>query len=96
MSVQPDGTPADDTVAGAFEAKTHLSALLARVEAGETITITKHGRPVARLVPPSGALPRRFGPQYWRRIGERDADLLSRLRQQTQEERKVVMREGLL
>ncbi len=35
---------------GAFEAKTHLSALLDRVAAGEEVTITKHGRPVARLV----------------------------------------------
>lgn len=37
----------------AYEAKTHLSALLERAEAGEAITITKHGRPVARLVPTS-------------------------------------------
>ena len=33
------------------EAKTHLSRLLARVEAGETIIIAKAGRPIARLVP---------------------------------------------
>lgn len=36
---------------GAYEAKTHLSELLVRVEAGESVTITKHGRPVAQLVP---------------------------------------------
>ncbi len=36
---------------GAYEAKTHLPALLERVSRGEQITITKHGRPVARLVP---------------------------------------------
>lgn len=36
---------------GAFEAKTHFSSLLERAEKGEEITITKHGRPVARLVP---------------------------------------------
>ncbi|HEV2100935.1 MAG TPA: type II toxin-antitoxin system prevent-host-death family antitoxin [Stellaceae bacterium] len=35
---------------GAFEAKTHLSTLLDRVAEGEEIVITKHGRPVARLV----------------------------------------------
>lgn len=38
---------------GAFEAKTHLAALLDAVSAGEQITITRHGRPVARLVPPT-------------------------------------------
>jgi prevent-host-death family protein len=37
---------------GAFEAKTHLAALLDAVAAGEQITITRHGHPVARLVPP--------------------------------------------
>jgi prevent-host-death family protein len=35
---------------GAYEAKTRLSQLLSRVEEGETVTITKHGHPVARLV----------------------------------------------
>lgn len=35
---------------GAFEAKTQLSALLERVAAGEDVLITKHGRPVARLI----------------------------------------------
>ena len=36
---------------GAFEAKTRLSQLLQRVEAGERFVITKHSRPVAELVP---------------------------------------------
>ncbi len=36
---------------GSYEAKTHLPQLLERVEHGETITITRHGKPVARLVP---------------------------------------------
>ncbi len=35
---------------GAFEAKTHLSALLERVAAGEEVVITKHGKPIARLI----------------------------------------------
>lgn len=39
------------TVVGAFEAKTKLSELLDRVEKGEEITITRHGKVVARLVP---------------------------------------------
>ena len=38
-------------VVGAYEAKTHLSELLAKVEGGEEFTITKHGSPIARLVP---------------------------------------------
>jgi prevent-host-death family protein len=40
---------------GAYEAKTHLPELLKRVENGETITITRHGHPVAELVPPRAA-----------------------------------------
>jgi prevent-host-death family protein len=36
---------------GAYEAKTRLSELLEKVAAGEEITITKHGAPVAKLVP---------------------------------------------
>jgi prevent-host-death family protein len=36
---------------GAYEAKTHLLRLLEQVEGGETVTITQHGREVARLVP---------------------------------------------
>jgi prevent-host-death family protein len=36
---------------GAYEAKTHLPRLLDEVASGETITITKHGAPVAMLVP---------------------------------------------
>src|ERR1700710_1569696 len=35
----------------ASEAKTHLPQLLDDVEHGETIVITRHGRPIARLVP---------------------------------------------
>ena len=36
---------------GAFEAKNKLGMLLDRVERGEEIVITRHGKPVARLVP---------------------------------------------
>ena len=35
----------------AYDAKTHFSALLERAGDGETVIITKHGRPVAKLVP---------------------------------------------
>jgi prevent-host-death family protein len=40
---------------GAFEAKTHLPRLLDRVASGESLTITRHGRPVALLVPVESA-----------------------------------------
>lgn len=36
---------------GAYDAKARLSALLDRVEHGEEIIITRHGRAIARLVP---------------------------------------------
>ncbi len=36
---------------GAFDAKTHFSALLGRVQQGESISITLRGVPVAILVP---------------------------------------------
>jgi prevent-host-death family protein len=36
---------------GAFEAKTQLSNLLDVVERGEEVLITRHGKPIARLVP---------------------------------------------
>ena len=35
----------------ASEAKTHLPELLDDVERGETLIITRHGRPIARIVP---------------------------------------------
>lgn len=43
---------------GAYEAKTKLPELLKRVELGEHITIARHGRPVAVLIP-AGEYPRR-------------------------------------
>jgi len=43
---------------GAFEAKNTLGALLDRVQQGEEIIITRHGKPVARLVPNSGRIDR--------------------------------------
>jgi prevent-host-death family protein len=41
---------------GAFEAKNTLGTLLDRVERGEEIVITRHGKPVARLVPNNGSV----------------------------------------
>jgi prevent-host-death family protein len=36
---------------GAFEAKSRLGQLLDMVEGGEEVVITRHGRPVAKIVP---------------------------------------------
>jgi prevent-host-death family protein len=41
------------------DARSQLKALLDRAAAGEEITVTRRGRPVARLVPPATA-PRRL------------------------------------
>jgi len=43
---------------GAFEAKNTLGALLDRVEQGEEVVITRHGKPVARLAPCTTAVDR--------------------------------------
>jgi len=40
---------------GAYEAKTHLPRLLEDVQRGERYVITKHGKPVAELIPYAGA-----------------------------------------
>ncbi len=47
------------TKVGAYEAKTHLPKLLDRVKKGERFVITRHGQPVAELVPISGSDPER-------------------------------------
>ena len=39
------------TVFAAADAKSRFSQLLSRAEAGEEITISRHGTPVAKLVP---------------------------------------------
>jgi prevent-host-death family protein len=46
---------------GSSEAKTHLPRLLDRVVGGESITITRHGVPVATLVPVQPAKARDAG-----------------------------------
>lgn len=52
-------------VVGIHEAKTHLSKLIKRVEAGDEVIVKSFDRPVARLVPYSG------------RAGERKPGLLA-------------------
>lgn len=57
---------------GAFEAKTHLSSLLQQVELGEEVTITKHGRPIARLAPVNQGASRDWK-AFWERVDEHRA-----------------------
>ena len=74
--------PALPTI-GAYDAKARLSELLDRVEKGEQIVITRHGKPIARLVPEGGhdvaharaAVQRLFA--LGETIGKRGVDLTS-------------------
>ena len=67
---------------GLFEAKTHLSELVARAEQGEEVIITRHNKPVAKLVP----------------ISELSPELIAKRRQLLQElqdiGREIVRRSG--
>lgn len=79
---------------GIFEAKTHLSSLLEEVEKGGEIVITRHGKPVARLVraeqrlSPEAAEKRRKALKELREIG-RSLGINA-----TQEEIKAWIEEG--
>jgi prevent-host-death family protein len=56
---------------GAFEAKNKLGQLLDLVEQGEEVTITRHGKAVARLAPVRPAYSREQAHAALRRIRER-------------------------
>lgn len=64
----------------AFEAKTHFSALLDRVEGGEEIVITRHGKPVAKLVAADRPTPEAFG-DVMQRIRARREEIAVHLRE---------------
>ena len=55
---------------GAFEAKKTFGTLLYRVERGEEIVITRHGKPVARLVPNADAADKSEARAAFERIRE--------------------------
>ncbi len=38
-------------VVGVYEAKTNFTELIREVQSGETVTVTKHGHPIARIAP---------------------------------------------
>ena len=62
-------------IVGAFEAKNKLGQLLDLVERGEEIVITRHGRQVARLVPPRLGVGRDVARAAIQRIRERAEQL---------------------
>lgn len=62
---------------GAFDAKNTLSALLDRVERGEEIVITRHGKPVARLIPDTAGIDRAVAAAAIQRIRDRASSLKS-------------------
>jgi prevent-host-death family protein len=64
----PDHNPSE---VGAFEAKNTLGSLLDRVERGEEIVITRHGKAVARLVPNAGRFDQDQAQQAFRRLRTR-------------------------
>ncbi|MCY4067785.1 MAG: type II toxin-antitoxin system Phd/YefM family antitoxin [Acidimicrobiaceae bacterium] len=66
-----------------YEAKTHLSKLIERVEAGEEIVLARAGKPCARLVPLAPAPPRKrvgllpgleIGPEFFEPLPEDEID----------------------
>ncbi len=64
---------------GAEEAKNHLPRLIARVQAGERIVITRYGRPVAELVP----------------VTRRRSDTIRRAIRRIREQREQLARRGV-
>lgn len=74
---------------GANEAKTHLPRLLDRVARGESLTITRQGRPVARLVPVEDDQPSRI-----RRAARRILERRKRLKRASLSELLETVHEG--
>jgi len=58
----------------ATEASRHFSDVLDRAEAGETITVVRNGRAVARVTPPSEQNPNGAAVRQFLRSWEGDAD----------------------
>jgi prevent-host-death family protein len=76
-----------DDIISIHAAKTHLSQLIARVEAGEVITIVRGKTPVAKLVPivhkgkrEFGAMRGKFsiGPEFFEPLPNDELDLWER------------------
>jgi prevent-host-death family protein len=71
---------------GIKEVRNNLSELLKKVEAGEQITITRHGRPVARIVPEEYEVPPFDNSEFRERMGG-DYDLTAALLKDREEAR---------
>jgi prevent-host-death family protein len=67
--LEKDNEPMNEI--GAFEAKNTLGTLLDRVERGEEIVITRHGKAVARLIPNAGRVDQNQARAAFERIRER-------------------------
>jgi len=64
----------------ATEFKAHCAEMLARVaKCGETLLITKRGKPVAMVIPPNGVPPRKFVPGMFAGTAEIVGDIISPL-----------------
>ena len=74
------------TTVGVYEAKTHLAGLLDMVSNGKEITITRHSRAVARLVPPK--------PEVDRAVFDAMRSLRSRLKLRPGETTRGLINEG--
>jgi prevent-host-death family protein len=81
---------------GLFEAKTHLSELVARVESGDEVVITRHNKPVAKIVPYESVRPIdvRRRKQALARLQAMGQDIASRGQPITQAEISEWIREG--
>ena len=47
--------PSPKSQVGSYQLKTHSSEILKLVESGETVTVTRHGKPIAQIIPISDA-----------------------------------------
>jgi len=75
---------------GVLEAKNRLSELLDRIERGEAITITRHGRPVADLTP----IRRKPTPEELKDIFDAVRSAREGIKLTTREENRRIREEG--
>ena len=84
----------DPPTIGAYDAKSRLSHLLDRVERGEQFVITRHGHPIARLIPEPGGPNRAAARAAVEAITRLRHDLAARGVRVTQEDIRALRDEG--